>query len=128
MMISMWKPMPGSTAPTRRIRTMPRAMMATACVRYSARHPGHGGGLVWWGDQLAGRPPAQYLADALARIPHGWPFDGWTITMEPQCPHCHETRLLDLHRTYLVCQVCGKRTVFTDKADPPVTPAAGPPE
>ena len=127
----MWKPNRGWTARTRTMRTIPPRPMSkkTSCVRYAYHHPDHqGAGVVFVDDQLGlGETPAEHLAALLQRVPNRWPRDGWILTMTVMCPHCGEERLIDQHRTYLVCQVCGKRTVFTGKADPSANPAAGRP-
>ena len=58
-----------------------------------------------------------------------WPTDGWILTMELRCPHCHETRLVEIVQSHrgdrILCAVCGRDASSVTPADGPI-PASGP--
>ena len=54
------------------------------------------------------------LHELLDRIPRQtpWPRDGWILLMELRCPHCGETRMVEIQQSHkgtrIVCDCCGR--------------------
>ena len=71
------------------------------------------------------RDPWHRLRELIDRIPSDkpWPTDGWILLMELRCPHCGETRMIEIQQSHrgptIVCDCCGK--------DAPLAPADSPP-
>lgn len=93
-------------------------------VRVVARHPA----LAPWIFYLRSPDddPWVRLAALRAHVPSApntsWPTEGWTLQMETRCPHCGETRLVTIEKTYkgeeLLCAVCGKAAPCVRVAGP----------
>ena len=108
------------TGPSRATRMMQAKALAKRCAHGVLSHPD--AKVV----MLLGvhADPWIRLRELLSRIPNHWPTDGWILYMELRCPHCGETRLVEIQQSHkgqiLVCSMCGKE-------GPAVTPATGNP-
>ncbi len=104
-------------------RRATRMMQATALAKCSGRsvlvHPGSKGvvgpgpGDPWTRlDQILSRPDFKL-----------WPTTGWILVMELTCPHCGETRMIEVQQSHrgqiLVCSMCGKDAPIAKPADLP---------
>ena len=97
--------------PSRAIRTMQAQALARCSGRGAFVHPAHRG-VVALGVLHPGETAWVRLSDLLDRIPNPWPKDGWTLLTELRCPHCGETRMVEIqqsHRGELIhCDCCGR--------------------
>jgi hypothetical protein len=109
------------TGPTRRTRMMQLRALAKRCEHGLFRHDTHKGAVVL--GVLGNQSPWDRLAALLSNpdLRH-WPKDGWILVMELTCPHCGETRLVEIVQSHrgdrILCAMCGK--------DAPLAPAASP--
>ena len=99
------------TGPSRAIRTMQAQALARCSGHGAFHHPAHRG-VVALGVLRPGETAWDRLQQLLNRIPNPWPTDGWILTMELRCPHCGETRMVEIHQSHkgqrVVCSCCGK--------------------
>ena len=99
------------TGPNRQTRMMRAQAPGMRSAHGEFSHPVHKGVVVL--GVLGPESPWDRLATILSQLPfRDWPTDGWILTMELRCPHCLETRLVEIIQTHrgdrILCAVCGK--------------------